>query len=59
VKDQGLDVVEGSAPSKIKEEPNHSIGVRAAGNVGAPATLDSFASTVGKKTFGKMVMHLE
>jgi hypothetical protein len=51
VKDQGLKVVEGLAPSEMKE-PTCSVGIRGAGNVGAPATWDNFAPTVGKENFG-------
>jgi hypothetical protein len=41
--------VEGSAPSETEEEPIHSFSVRRAGNVGAPAILDSLAPTFVKK----------
>jgi hypothetical protein len=44
--DQGLDIVEGSAPSKMEKEIARRVG---AGNVGAPATQDGFAPTGGKK----------
>jgi hypothetical protein len=42
-KDQGLDIVEGSAPSETERETAHGVGAR---NVGALATRDSFAPTV-------------
>jgi hypothetical protein len=45
-KNQGLDIVEGSALSETEEEPTHSFSVRKAGKVGVPATQDSFAPTV-------------
>jgi hypothetical protein len=51
---QGLGIVEGSAPSKTEEEPTSSASIRRAGNVGTPATLDSFASTVGKRKTRKI-----
>jgi hypothetical protein len=35
---QGLDIVEGSAPSEM-EEPTSTASVRRAGNVGAPDTV--------------------
>jgi hypothetical protein len=41
--------VKGSAPSETEEEPIRSFSARRAGNVGAPAILDSFAPTVEKK----------
>jgi hypothetical protein len=47
-KDQGLDIVEGSAHSETEKEVTHGVG---AGNVGAPATWNSFATTVVKKSF--------
>jgi hypothetical protein len=43
---EGLDIVEGSAPSETEKDIAH--GVRA-GNVGAPANLGSFAPQNGKK----------
>jgi hypothetical protein len=52
---QGLDIMEGLTPSKMEKEIAH--GIRA-GNVGAPATQDSFAPTVGKEKFWMMVMHM-
>jgi hypothetical protein len=45
-KNYGLAIVEGSAPSKTEKEIAHR--VRAV-NVGAPATLGSFALTVWRK----------
>jgi hypothetical protein len=39
-KSQGLDIVEGSAPSEMEKEIVHGAG---AGNVEAPATRDGFA----------------
>jgi hypothetical protein len=50
-KDQGLDIVEGSAPSETGE-PTRSNSVRRAGNVGAPAVWDSFNPSFEKKNFG-------
>jgi hypothetical protein len=47
-KNEVLDIMEGSAPSKM-EEPTCSFSVRRAGNVGALATLGSFAPTGCKK----------
>jgi hypothetical protein len=44
-KNQGLGIVEGTAAIKTEENPTHSFSVRA-GNVGAPATQDSFAPIV-------------
>jgi hypothetical protein len=46
VESKGLDIVEGSAPSETEKEIAHRVK---AGNVGAVATLDNFASTVWKK----------
>jgi hypothetical protein len=40
-KNHKSDLVEGSAPSEKEEEPVRSFGVRGAGNVGAPATMNS------------------
>jgi hypothetical protein len=48
-KKEGLDTVEGSAPSKMAEEPTCSFSVRVAGNVGALATRDSFTLSVGNR----------
>jgi hypothetical protein len=42
MKDQGLDIVEGSAPSKMEKEIVHRL---AAGNVGALVTQDKFGTT--------------
>jgi hypothetical protein len=56
---QKLDVVEGSAPSETEEEPARSFSVRRSGNVGAPATLDSFAPTVFGKKKGITVAPLD
>jgi hypothetical protein len=47
MKNQELDIVEKSATSKKVEEPTCIVGIREAGDVGAPATLDSFAPTNG------------
>jgi hypothetical protein len=58
-KNQGLDVVEGSAPSETKEEPSHSDGIRGARNVEAPTIRDSFARSVGKEKLWMRVMHLD
>jgi hypothetical protein len=49
VRNQGLDIVEGSAPSETEEEPTHSFSLRGTGNVGALATLGNFAPTIWKK----------
>jgi hypothetical protein len=38
----------GSAPSETFEEPTSNVSVRGAGDVGAPATWDSSAPTVGR-----------
>jgi hypothetical protein len=46
-KNQELDVVERLATSETVEEFTHIVGVREAGDVEAPATLDSFATTNG------------
>jgi hypothetical protein len=43
---EGLDTVEGSAPSAVEEQLTRSFRVRRVGNVGTTATLDSFAPTV-------------
>jgi hypothetical protein len=48
-KNQGLDLVEGSTTSKMVEEPTRIVDVREAGDVGAQATLDIFAPTIGTK----------
>jgi hypothetical protein len=45
----GLDIVEGSAPSGSEEEPNCSASVRRTGNMGVLATRDRFDPTVGKR----------
>jgi hypothetical protein len=44
---QGLDIMVGSPPRN--EEPTRNFRVRGTGNVGAPATLDSFGLPVGKR----------
>jgi hypothetical protein len=41
-----LDLVEGSAPSEVEKEAAYRVRAR---NVGALATQDSFASTIGKR----------
>jgi hypothetical protein len=46
---QEQNVVEGSAPSKMEEEPASIVSVRRARNVGAPATLRNFAPSGWKK----------
>jgi hypothetical protein len=46
VENQELDIVEGSAPFEMEEEPTSSFSIRRAGNVGAPATMDRFPPTV-------------
>jgi hypothetical protein len=46
MENEELDTMEGSDPSKTEKESAH--GVRAV-NVGAPATVRSFAPTVGKR----------
>jgi hypothetical protein len=43
MKNQGLDLVEGSAPSKTEDKPVSSVCVRRAGYVGVPATLGVIA----------------
>jgi hypothetical protein len=49
MKNYELDTVEGLAPSEMEKGPTRSFSVRGAGNVGAPATLDSFAPTICKE----------
>jgi hypothetical protein len=49
LKNEGLDIVEESASSKTEEEPTCSCSVRIVGNVGAQATVGSFAPTGWKK----------
>jgi hypothetical protein len=53
--------VNGSVPSKTEEKPTGKVSISEAGDVGAPATLDSFAPTVGTTKDGKrlMVVHLD
>jgi hypothetical protein len=53
--------VEGSAPSETVEEPTYIISIRRDGDVGALATLDSFAPTTGTKKDRKRLMfvHLD
>jgi hypothetical protein len=46
---QKLDIVQGSTPSETDEEPTHIFSIIRAGNVGAPITLSSSASTGGKR----------
>jgi hypothetical protein len=46
-KNQELDVMERSATSETVEEPIPIVGIREAGDVGAPVILDSFAPTNG------------
>jgi hypothetical protein len=62
-KDQGLDIVEGSAPSETEEKPTSNVSVREAGDVGSPAALDNFAPTARerkrRRTFWMMVVHLD
>jgi hypothetical protein len=55
-KNQGLDIVEGSAPFETEKEIADGVG---AGNVGALATRHSYAPTVGKEKLWMMVMHLD
>jgi hypothetical protein len=50
-KNEWLDIVEGSAPSETKEEPARRVR---AGDVGAPATLGSFAHIDRKKDGGSI-----
>jgi hypothetical protein len=38
-----LDIVDELAPSETEEEPTRNFSIRGAGNVGAPATLESFS----------------
>jgi hypothetical protein len=45
-KNEGLVAVEGAAPSETEKEIVHGVGT---GNVGAPATRDSFAPSKRKK----------
>jgi hypothetical protein len=45
-RNQGLDTVEGSAPSTTDEESICVFSIRAAGNVGARATRDSSTPTM-------------
>jgi hypothetical protein len=53
MKNKGLGIVEGSAPSKTDEKSTCIFSIRGAGDVGAPVTRDSFAPTAGKrKNFG-------
>jgi hypothetical protein len=61
LQNQKLDLEERSTTSKTVEEPNHIVGVGEARDVGAPATLDSFAPTVGMETYRKRFMfgHLD
>jgi hypothetical protein len=49
MKNQGLGIVKGSAPSETAEEPIHIFSVREAGNEGVPSNQDSIAPTVGKR----------
>jgi hypothetical protein len=51
-KDQELDIVQRSAPSKTEEEPTSRGGVRGARNVGEPATWDSFVPLFEKQNSG-------
>jgi hypothetical protein len=51
---EGLDIVEGSAPSEKEKETAHRVGT---GNVGALATVDSFAPPIGKS--GMMLKKLD
>jgi hypothetical protein len=46
-KHQELDVLEKTATSETVEEPTDIVGVREAGDAGAPATLDSFTPQMG------------
>jgi hypothetical protein len=41
--------------SGMEEEPTRSFSVRRAGNVGAPATLNSLAHTIGTKKRKKKI----
>jgi hypothetical protein len=60
MENEELNTEEGSAPSETEEEPTRSFRVRRAGNVGAAATLDSFAPTVWKRRKkGMMAIHLD
>jgi hypothetical protein len=57
-KDQKLDTVDGSTSSKAEKKATHRVR---AGDVGAPATLDNFAPTIGMETDRKgfMLGHLD
>jgi hypothetical protein len=58
-KNQGLDIVEGSTP-ETEEEHTRNFSVREAGNVGAPATPDSFAPRLEKEEkLWMIVVHLD
>jgi hypothetical protein len=46
---QGLGIVEGSAPYETEKEPTSNVSTRRAGNVAAPATWDNFAPPFRKK----------
>jgi hypothetical protein len=43
-KHKGLDIVEGSHPSKTEEKLTSNVGIRETGDVGAPVALDRFAT---------------
>jgi hypothetical protein len=53
-----LDIVDGSSPSETEEEPATKVSGRRARIVGALATLDSFAPTVGAKKDRKRLMFI-
>jgi hypothetical protein len=55
---QGLDSVEGSAPSEMDEEPIHVFSIRRAGNVGAPA-IPGVMTPRWKEKLWMVVMHLD
>jgi hypothetical protein len=44
-------------PPKTEEEPTHIFSVRRAGNVGAPANLNSSAPNIGKEKEEKVDVH--
>jgi hypothetical protein len=54
-----LDLVEGPAPSETVEQPTRTISIRRAGDVGTPATWDSFVLTIGKEKLCMLVMQLD
>jgi hypothetical protein len=59
VGNQELDTVEGSASSETEEEPTCGFSIRRASNVGSTATWNGFAPIISKEKHRMMMTHLD